>query len=58
MLKITLTVSVGMDIPDYIAASGANSGAISSMSSKMKSMGRKKRIRECQFNTVIMLNLI
>jgi len=35
---------LGMDIPDYIAASGANSGAISSMSSKMKSMGRKKRI--------------
>ena len=49
MLKVTLTVSVGMDIPDYIAASGANSGAISSMSSKMRSMGRKKRIRECQF---------
>jgi len=35
---------LGMDIPDYIASSGAGKGTIQSMSNRMKSMGRKKRI--------------
>ena len=46
-----------MDIPDYIASSGAGQGAIKSMSDRMRSMGRKKRIRESKIMLLECLEL-
>ena len=39
-------ISVGMEIPGYIANSGAGISTIKSMSKKMKTMGRRKRLRK------------